>query len=426
MRLRRLAVVGVTATAVVLVPMPATATSSDCTSFQSIGATSPNAIEYGLPYEIYGGVPYVETEMSSTPKARALASGAYPGQIGEILIGTSGAGVEDPTTREVFWPAVQGKKSTDGVDDAPATTTFATATPGPHALAWASDAGRNAGNGVAFGPSYATSEASVHGTVLSGHDESWSYDVQLGGARIDAVHSVIDYRTDGTRAGTTGQWRLDVLGIGSAGKRIASVSGDGISVQGSEAQPGPAARQQVQAASRQLSDALATAGVGRVDVSLEPGRIKLSAGRIEMRGAELAVKLQPAPTAGEIGQTAQLLLGYEERVATLRASSCGSDALPAISGLPVAAAGAPATAGSAAAPGLTAGGGAPVSDAAPPVDAPAAPITEPLQQSDAVPVGLPTALWPRRFYHWALFLLLAAAGALWLLYAAVHRPFARR
>jgi hypothetical protein len=393
---------------------------SSCASFQSIGAASPNGVEYGIPYEIFGGSPYVETEISSAPKARSLASSLYPGQIGEILLGTAGLGYKDPTTKEAFWPAVQGGKSTESTN-LTAAQTFASTGQGPQALAWGTFGGGSPAQGFAFGPSYATSQTSFHDGVVSGQDETWSYNVQLGGVSFFSIHSLVGYRTDGTDRGTTGNWLLEFSGIHNGSSPVASLSGNGISLQGGSPQPGPGPAEQTGAAVSQLSTLLQTAGVGKLSVSLKPGAVQVSAGKVQVLGASLQVRFDPKPTAGQIGDSVAVLFGYENRSVTMNTGGCSNVSSGDTGADTGTGAAAPATSSSA---GSSAGSAssAPVTPAAAPSVAAigpannvvrARPISQPARLATrALPLAGAAALWGRRAYDWLLVVLLVGVGAL--------------
>jgi hypothetical protein len=287
---------------------------------------------------------------------------------------------------------------------------------------------------------------------LVGEDSSWSYDIQLGGARISSMRSSITYSTDGTEAGTKGSWQLEFFGIRSGSSSVAALTPNGISISGGTPAPGPAGARALSGTVQQLSDLLQKAGAGTLKLSFQPGAIQRGAGKVTVQGAGLTLEVQPKALAGNIGHNAKLLLGYEDRSISFTNADCGSSSQsadnPASTPGPVA----PATSGGT--PGLDSGAGAvntgagsggvtspeaptpgsspgsspavaaPLGGSSP--AAPSAALSAPTRlPTSQVPVAGSAALWGRKLYDWALMTLLIGARCLVALFGVVRHLLSR-
>jgi hypothetical protein len=296
--------------------------------YASDGRAAVIGTQLEVPYPNFSGGPYVATQIDSLPKARALASEAYEGFAGEVVLGTSGFYPPNPTTAAAYHPAVEGGKSED-VKESPLTRSVAQTGEGK-STAWAGAFGRKLADNVSIGPSVAQSQVGINGKVLKGTDEVWGYEFRIGDAVIDNLHSVIDYESDGTEAGAKGTWKLEFGQIRSSGGG-GSMTGDGIVLQGGAPTPGPSGREQFNAGAKQLADALQQAGVGRVEVTVQPGKVETRGSEVVINGAGLVIRAEPTPTSGSTVHAFAVIFGRNDRSAKIDLGTCaGEISTPAI------------------------------------------------------------------------------------------------
>ena len=276
-----------------------------------------NAVVIGgaleIPYENVAGGPYTSVALTAQPDARALASEDYEGLAGEIVLGTSGFYPSNPTTAQAFWPTPVGGRSADQHDDGPFARTTAFAEP-RKALADAkamnvvsSDQGQSGGLTLAH------SDSSYDGTLAQGSQVATGYDLTLGALRVDFLRSQVEWRSDGTDAGSVGTWRLDFHGVRNGNAPLYSASGDGWSFQGGNAQPGEAQRRRFNEQQQKLSQALEQAGIGQADLQVQPGTVSVAGDHMDIKGAAMIVRLAPKPMRGQTTQGASLQLGRVEQ-----------------------------------------------------------------------------------------------------------------
>jgi hypothetical protein len=312
-------------------PIETTSLPENCvTNYNTDGKTAVLGVILEVPYPNVAGGPYVETEMNAIPKTRALASNAHEGVVGEIVLGTSGVYPESPSQSLAHYPPVEGNdKAQEEKNNAPVAKTVAQADNG-RGMAWA-EAGRGEfGDQVSMGPSYAQSQVTFDGKLLKGVDEAWGYNFKLGGALISNLRSTINYETDGTAAGSKANWKVEFFGIRNGDAPMGSFTGDGISIQGGQPQPGTSGREQFNAGAKQLADALEAAQIGRVEVSVQPGSVTTGEGDLNVHGAGMVIRVEPAASHGSTAHALSLNFGYQERIAEVDLGPCfgGVDAPP--------------------------------------------------------------------------------------------------
>ncbi|HLF40294.1 MAG TPA: hypothetical protein VI854_02350 [Acidimicrobiia bacterium] len=288
-------------------------------NYAAFGRAAVVAAGLEVPYPNLSGGPYVETELNAIPKAYALGSGAHEGFLGEVVLGTSGLYPENPSQAVAHFPPIEGGETKSQKQSGPFNSSAESGPGVARAMAAAFGGGSEA---AGLGPSRAEAATTFTGKILSGRDEVVGYDLRLGDARINMLRSVVEYKTDGTEAGTTGTWKLEFFGIHRAGASEGAFTGDGIVLQGGGAQPGPAGREQFNAGVAQLSDALHQAGAGRFELSVQPGRINVAAGDVDARGAGFFVRAQPEVSNGTTLHAVSLGFGHTERTARLELGSC--------------------------------------------------------------------------------------------------------
>jgi hypothetical protein len=291
-------------------------------NYNTVGASLVLGQKLEVPYPNLAGGPYVETEMNAIPKTRALASNAHEGNLGEIVLGTSGVYPESPTQSLAFYPPVEGnQKSNAEKNNAPLAKTSAQADSG-RGMAWA-EAGRGEfGDQVSMGPSYAQSQVTFDGKVLKGADEAWGYNLKLGGAVISNLRSTINYQTDGTAAGSKADWKIEFFGIRNGDAPMGSFTGEGISIQGGQPQPGNSGREQFNAGAKQLADALEAAKIGRVEVTVQPGSVTTGEGDVAVQGSGLEIRVAPEASKGSTVHAVSVIFGHQERIAEVDLGAC--------------------------------------------------------------------------------------------------------
>lgn len=302
----------------------ATADADRCVvNYRTWGKVAAHGVGLEIPFENLAGAPYAETQLYALPKSSALASNAYEGLAGEIVLGTSGVYPGNPTTVSTFWPAPENGRSADGRDFGPVSKTQAESGLGK-ASASARAFGQAFADQVSSGPSFATSDAHLDGLVLAGRQVSGSYDVTIGPLHIGFMRSSIEYRSDGTEAGTTGAWKVEFHDVRNGRRPIYGFGADGLTFQSGAPAPGASGRQQFEDGLRRFSDALHDAGLARADVTLVPGAVTLGAGSVDIRGAALVVRFAPNATAQSTTQALSLQFGRIVQEASLRIGSCGA------------------------------------------------------------------------------------------------------
>jgi hypothetical protein len=291
-------------------------------NYNTDGKTAVLGVILEVPYPNVAGGPYVETEMNAIPKTRALASNAHEGVVGEIVLGTSGVYPESPSQSLAHYPPVEGNdKAQEEKNNAPVAKTVAQADNG-RGMAWAEAFRGDFGDQVSMGPSYAQSQVTFDGKLLKGVDEAWGYNFKLGGAVISNLRSTIKYETDGTAAGSKADWKVEFFGIRNGDAPMGSFTGDGISLQGGQPTPGTSGREQFNAGAKQLADALEAAKIGRVEVKVQPGSVTTGEGDLDVKGAGLVIRVEPAPSHGSTAHALSLNFGYQERLAEVDLGAC--------------------------------------------------------------------------------------------------------
>jgi hypothetical protein len=291
-------------------------------NYNTDGKTAVLGVLLEVPYPNMAGGPYVETEMNAIPKTRSLASNAHEGVVGEIVLGTSGVYPESPTQSLAHYPPVEGNdKPNVEKNNAPVAKTSAQADNG-RAMAWAEAFRGDFGDQVSMGPSYAQSQVTFDGKLLKGVDEAWGYNFKLGGAVISNLRTIINYETDGTAAGSKATWAVEFFGIRNGDAPMGSFTGEGISLQGGQPAPGNASREQFNAGAKQLADALEKAGIGRVEVKVQPGSVTTGEGDLDVHGAGMVIRVEPAASHGSTAHALSLNFGYQERLAEVDLGTC--------------------------------------------------------------------------------------------------------
>ena len=214
-------------------------TGGDCVvSYVSRGRAVVAGPVYEIPYRSVGGGPYVENEINSRPNNFSFASDAYEGWIGDIILGTSGVYPRNITSAVAHWPPVPDAKNGG------ATGTESDIVFGPFARTQATAQAREAiskaqafghdenGGGQVLKPSTALSKTAFDGKVLKGVDEVVGYDIMLGPVLVKQMHSVMNYETDGTQAGTKATWKLEFSGVGGDNSKVYSITPDGFRAPG--------------------------------------------------------------------------------------------------------------------------------------------------------------------------------------------------
>jgi hypothetical protein len=276
-----------------------------------------NAVVIGgaleIPYENVAGGPYTAVALTAQPDSRALASEDYEGLAGEIVLGTSGFYPSNPTTAQAFWPTPVGGRSADQHDDGPFARTTAFAEPRKAVADAKAMNVASSEQGQSGGLTLAHSESSFDGTLVKGSQVATGYDFTLGPLHIDFLRSQVEWRSDGTDAGSVATWRLDFHGVRNGNAPVYSASGDGWSFQGSNAQPGEAQRRQFNEQQQKLSQALEQAGIGQADLQVQPGTVSVAGDHMDIKGAAMIVRLAPKPMRGQTTQGASLQLGRVEQ-----------------------------------------------------------------------------------------------------------------
>lgn len=314
----------------VAVPAVRAAVGECVTGYDSKGRAGVYGAVLEIPFENYAGSPYVESELSSLPKSRALAATFYEGFAAAIVLGTADVDYENPTLSEAHYPAVSGTQEAGPREPAPGLVLDTNAEE-RLVEAYASFPGGEIPGLGQFGSAYAQSTATFDGEAVRGVDQVWTYDLRLGDAHVNQVRSVVTYATDGTAEGTAVSWEIEFGGIRQAGDPEGRLSGDGVVIQGGDPQPGSEPRTSFDEAVAELSSQLDDAGVGQVNVEVQPGRIETSEGEVRVRSSGITFRVAPRATRGAIGHAVGLGFARIDRDVLVRRGSCsGSSALPAI------------------------------------------------------------------------------------------------
>ncbi|HVW34929.1 MAG TPA: hypothetical protein VHL53_20520, partial [Acidimicrobiia bacterium] len=250
-------------------------------SYVSRGRAVVAGPSYEIPFRSVGGGPYVENEVNSRPVNTSFASDAYEGWIGDIVLGTSGFYPRNITSAVAHYPPVPDAKNggatgqkTD-VAFGPFAHTHAEAS-GRDASSIAQAFGDNQASGGVVGPSTAKSTTGFDGKLLKGVDEVIGYDLHVGPVLIKQMHSILNYQSDGTEAGTKANWKLEFSGVGGDNNAVYTITPDGFQPQGGSAQ-GSAGMKQFNDGAKAFGDALEKAGIAREDAKIAPATIEVRA-----------------------------------------------------------------------------------------------------------------------------------------------------
>lgn len=282
----------------------------DClTGYHAEGMSSALAQGVEIPQENVAAQPYALANLNDTPTSHARANNVYPGYIGQALYDTASNYTPDsPFAVEAWYPQPPKGTTADAHDDGPLAHTVALARPAS-SLADARAGLFAPGDQLAMGPSMAHVDIKYSGDLLKGLNQAAAYNVTLGPLHIDLVKSVVDWKSDGTDAGTVASWAVQFHGVTVDGKPVAGADGNGFSLQGGTPQPGSASMQQTQTQERQLSDALDKAGFAQVQVMSQGGSPRIDAGHIEVNGSALALRFAPTARRDNSGQAVSWQLG---------------------------------------------------------------------------------------------------------------------
>lgn len=268
----------------------------DCmTGWRSEGFSTAVGQALDLPFESLVGEPWASSLIDDTPRSESRASLYYEGPIGQLVIGTTSKSTPDnPFDARALYPAPGGALGESHAvhDYGPMQHTEAQAQPG-RATADARVLGGSAGQGSGTG-ALAHSEATYAGDAIHGSDMSAAYDVNLGGLHIALMRSLLEWKSDGSDAGTTATFTLQFHGVTVNGQPVSSSSGDGFTFSNQAPSPGPAAHKQFEDQVRQFSDALQKGGAGQYQIVIAEGRMNVSAGQIDVD--ELGFKAETAPS----------------------------------------------------------------------------------------------------------------------------------
>ncbi len=296
-------------------------------SFVSRGRAVVAGPSYEIPFRSVGGGPYVENEINSSPKTYSFASNAYEGWIGDIVLGTSGVYPKNISSAVAHYPPVPGSHGTSAdIVFGPFARTQAFAKPWDSvAKAQANGHDKNGGEAV-FGPSTAQSHTSFDGKLLKGVDEVVGYDLNLGPVNIKQMHSVLNYESDGTEAGTKATWKLEFSGVGGDSNRVYTITPDGFAPQGGSPQPGSAGMKQFGDGAKAFADALESAGISRPEMKVAPAKVEvLAPGEMYVSVAALELRNAIVGAKNTTGHAQGWLFGYNERYFKMELGSCFAD-----------------------------------------------------------------------------------------------------
>ena len=296
--------------------------------YGSVGRAMVGAFLLDVPYPNESGGPYVENEINAIPKGYALASEAFEGNLGEIVLGTTGVYPENQTTARAYYPAVQHGGTEATIDHSPISKSVARITAGPEAYAFGAAFGQRGAAPITLGPSFAEITTAFDGTTVRGVDVASGYNVTLGDAVISQLRSVVEYETSGREQDTKATWRLEFFGIHQAGAPRGQLTGDGIVLQGSTPAPGPSGRQQFDNGVRQLSEALKAAGIGHLHAEVHPGSITIQKGKLKVEGAGFLVRATPRALEGGVGHGVGFTFAKTVRTAEVQLDRCETAVQP--------------------------------------------------------------------------------------------------
>jgi hypothetical protein len=296
-------------------------------SFVSRGRAVVAGPSYEIPFRSVGGGPYVENEINSSPKTYSFASNAYEGWIGDIVLGTSGVYPKNISSAVAHYPPVPGSHGTSAdIVFGPFARTQALAKPWESvAKAQANGHDENGGEAL-FGPSTALSKTTFDGKVIKGVDEVIGYDLKLGPVSVKQMHSVLNYESDGSEAGTKASWKLEFSGVGGDNNKVYTITPDGFAPQGSSPQPGSAGMKQFGDGSKAFADALEQAGLTRPEMKIAPAKVEVRApGELYVSVAALELRNAIVGAKNTTGHAQGWLFGYNERYLKLELGSCFAD-----------------------------------------------------------------------------------------------------
>jgi hypothetical protein len=293
----------------------------DCmTGWRSEGFSTAVGQALDLPYESLVGEPWASSLIDDTPRSESRASLYYEGPIGQLVIGTTSKSTpENPFDARALYPAPGGAlgESHATHDYGPMQHTEAKAEPGKaygDARVLGASAGKDSGTGA-----LAHSDASYAGDALHGSNMSAAYDVSFGGLHIAMVRSLLDWKSDGSDAGTSATYTLQFHGVTVNGQPVSSSSGDGFTISNQAPSPGPAGHKQYEDQLKQFSDALQKAGAGQYQFVINEGRMNVSAGQIDVDELGFKVEMAPSPFKTSAAQGASWQFGRTvEQVTTSR------------------------------------------------------------------------------------------------------------
>ena len=296
-------------------------------SFVSRGRAVVAGPSYEIPFRSVGGGPYVENEINATPKTYSFASNAYEGWIGDVVLGTSGVYPKNISSAVAHYPPVGNSAGTSSdIVFGPFARTQASAKPWESfAKAQANGHDKNGGEAV-FGPSTALSETTFDGKLLKGTDTVIGYDLKLGPVSVKQMHSVLNYETDGTEAGTKASWKLEFSGLGGDNSKVYTITPDGFAPQGGSPQPGSAGMKQFNDGAKAFADALEQAGISRPEMKVAPAKIEVRGpGELYVSVAALELRNAIVGAHNTTGHAQGWLFGYNERYLKMELGDCYAD-----------------------------------------------------------------------------------------------------
>ena len=286
---------------------------------------------YEIPYRSVGGGPYVENEVNSRPVNSSFASDAYEGWIGDIVLGTSGFYPRNVTSAVAHYPPVPDAKNggatgqKNDIQFGPFAHTHAEAGP-RDALSKAQAFGDDKASAGLIGPSTAISTTGFDGKLLKGVDEVIGYDLHIGPVLVKQMHSVLNYETDGSQAGTKATWKLEFSGVGGDNSQVYTITPDGFTPQGGSAQPGSAGMKQFSDGAKAFADALEKGGVSRAEMKVAPATVDVRGpGELYVSVAALELRNAIVGAHNTTGHAQGWTFGYNERYLKMELGTCDAD-----------------------------------------------------------------------------------------------------
>ena len=286
---------------------------------------------YEIPYRSVGGGPYVENEVNSRPVNSSFASDAYEGWIGDIVLGTSGFYPRNVTSAVAHYPPVPDAKNggatgqKNDIQFGPFAHTHAEAGP-RDALSKAQAFGDDKASAGLIGPSTAISTTGFDGKLLKGVDEVIGYDLHIGPVLVKQMHSVLNYETDGSQAGTKATWKLEFSGVGGDNSQVYTITPDGFTPQGGSAQPGSAGMKQFSDGAKAFADALEKGGVSRAEMKVAPATVDVRGpGELYVSVAALELRNAIVGAHNTTGHAQGWTFGYNERYLKMELGDCYAD-----------------------------------------------------------------------------------------------------